>query len=135
MSADLDDAVARSAQIVRQRLQGRALPRTAVLLGSGWGGFAQAVEQPLDLPYAELPAFPALAIGGHALLERLEANPDANASSLAVHGGDGFGRSRCANRFESVCTALIARLVSTDWVLGRATCWVRSCSACSGWRR
>lgn len=66
MRADLDDAVARSAQIVRQRLQGRSLPRMAVLLGSGWGGFAQAIEQPLDTPYAELPAFPALAIGGHA---------------------------------------------------------------------
>ncbi|MBL8343093.1 MAG: purine-nucleoside phosphorylase [Rubrivivax sp.] len=49
----------------RLRAAGRQ-PRVAVLLGSGWGPFAQALEDPITVPYAELPAFPALQVGGHA---------------------------------------------------------------------
>jgi purine-nucleoside phosphorylase len=40
-------------------------PRIAVLLGSGWGAFATRVQEPEVVPYAELPAFPALGVGGH----------------------------------------------------------------------
>jgi len=54
-----------SAAILRQRLGDRR-PHIAVLLGSGWGPFAQCVHEPIHLPYAELPAFPRLGIGGHA---------------------------------------------------------------------
>ena len=60
-----DYPVAASAATLRQRLGARA-PKVAVLLGSGWGPFAQQVQDALDVPYADLPAFPALAIGGHA---------------------------------------------------------------------
>lgn len=59
------DAVAASAATLRQRLGARR-PRVAVLLGSGWGPFAQEVEDAITVPYADLPAFPSLAIGGHA---------------------------------------------------------------------
>lgn len=41
-------------------------PRIAVLLGSGWGPLADAVQDAVSVPYAELPAFPALNVGGHA---------------------------------------------------------------------
>jgi purine-nucleoside phosphorylase len=41
-------------------------PAIAVLLGSGWGPFAEAVEDRLEVPYAALPAFPTLNVGGHA---------------------------------------------------------------------
>ena len=60
-----DDLIEASAATLRQRLGARA-PKIAVLLGSGWGPFAQAVQDAVEVPYAELPAFPALAIGGHA---------------------------------------------------------------------
>lgn len=40
-------------------------PRLAVVLGTGWGGVADAVEDALDIDYAELPAFPVLAVSGH----------------------------------------------------------------------
>jgi purine-nucleoside phosphorylase len=59
------DAVSASAALLRARLGARR-PRVAVLLGSGWGPFADALQDTVDVPYAELPAFPALAIGGHA---------------------------------------------------------------------
>lgn len=62
-NADLAAAVEASAA----RLLGTGRrPRIAVVLGSGWGPFAQALAEPLALPYAELPAFPALGVGGHA---------------------------------------------------------------------
>jgi len=40
-------------------------PTIAVLLGSGWGPFADAVQDPLAIAYGELPAFPVLQVGGH----------------------------------------------------------------------
>jgi len=62
MNADLITA---SAATLRLRLGARA-PKVAVLLGSGWGPFAQQVQAAVTVPYADLPAFPRLAIGGHA---------------------------------------------------------------------
>ncbi len=60
-----NDRVDTSVATLRHHLGARQ-PRVAVLLGSGWGPFAQQVQDAVDVPYAELPAFPALAIGGHA---------------------------------------------------------------------
>jgi purine-nucleoside phosphorylase len=80
--SDLDPASAAaidaSVNRLRARCAGRALPAVAVLLGSGWGGAAALVEDAVEVPYAELPAFPALAVGGHAgvlHLGRLGAHP------------------------------------------------------------
>lgn len=65
------DPVAASADALRQRLGTRA-PKIAVLLGSGWGPFAQQLQDVVDVPYADLPAFPALGQGvsGHVGLLR-----------------------------------------------------------------
>ncbi len=63
MTQDAD--VLASVERVRADIGERA-PRIAVLLGSGWGGVADAVHDAVHIPYAELPAFPALAISGHA---------------------------------------------------------------------
>jgi purine-nucleoside phosphorylase len=65
-----DDTIAASVQAVRSRMGARA-PRLAVLLGSGWSGVLDAVDDALDIPYADLPAFPVLGISGHAGLMRL----------------------------------------------------------------
>jgi purine-nucleoside phosphorylase len=62
---NLPEAITTSADLLRGRL-GERRPRIAVLLGSGWGPFADAVTDAVTVPYAELPAFPRLAIGGHA---------------------------------------------------------------------
>ena len=59
----MDEAVAASVQ--RLVATGRQ-PRIAVLLGSGWGGFADLVADAVDLPYTELPAFPRPGVAGHA---------------------------------------------------------------------
>jgi purine-nucleoside phosphorylase len=49
----------------------RPAPRVALLLGSGWGAAAEAVQDAVDVDYAQLPAFPELAVGGHAGRVRL----------------------------------------------------------------
>ena len=68
MNAILDDAIERSAG--RLRASGIA-PKVAVLLGTGWGPAAERVHGAIDIAYRELPAFPSLAVGGHAGLVRL----------------------------------------------------------------
>jgi purine-nucleoside phosphorylase len=46
-------------------LQGRA-PKTAIILGSALGSVVDAVQDPLIIPYTELPGFPVPKISGHA---------------------------------------------------------------------
>ena len=66
---NLPEAITTSADLLRARL-GKRRPRIAVLLGSGWGPFAEQVTDAVAVPYAELPAFPRLGngqgVGGHA---------------------------------------------------------------------
>ena len=62
-AADLADPIAASAATLRAT--GRA-PRIAVVLGSGWSGLTGWVEDTVEVPYAELPAFPRPTVGGHA---------------------------------------------------------------------
>jgi purine-nucleoside phosphorylase len=65
----MNDPIVPTVQVLQQRL-GPRRPQIAVLLGSGWGPFAEIVQDAVDMPYAELPAFPTLAVGGHAGLLR-----------------------------------------------------------------
>ena len=46
-------------------LKGHA-PKTAIILGSSLGAVADAVENPLIIPYTDLPGFPVPKISGHA---------------------------------------------------------------------
>ncbi len=65
----IPDPIQTSADVLRQRL-GNRMPRIAVVLGSGWGPFVQQLADAVEIPYAELPAFPVLDSGagvtGHA---------------------------------------------------------------------
>ncbi len=64
---DLDPATARgetAAAVVAERARGRR-PRLGIVLGSGLGGLADGLEDPLAIPYADLPGFPAPGIAGH----------------------------------------------------------------------
>jgi purine-nucleoside phosphorylase len=54
----------------RLRTSGSA-PQIAIVLGTGWGPVAERVQDAVDIPYAELPAFPVLGVGGHAGQVRL----------------------------------------------------------------
>ena len=54
-----------AAAAIAKRL-GRLKPRVALVLGSGLGGLADAIESPVRMPYAEIPGFPASKVAGHA---------------------------------------------------------------------
>lgn len=51
--------------LVIERLEGLA-PQTALILGSGLGGLAAAVENAVRIPYAQLAGFPHSGVSGHA---------------------------------------------------------------------
>jgi len=61
MSTDVDKAAA----VIAERGDG-AQPSIGIVLGSGLGGFADAVETPVVIPYADLPGFPEPGVSGHA---------------------------------------------------------------------
>ena len=60
MNADLAEAV--SAIRARSSLE----PTVGVVLGSGLGGFADAIEAPVEIPYEEIPGWPRSTAVGHA---------------------------------------------------------------------
>ena len=67
MSAGPDTRVAAieaATTAVRARLGGVA-PRVAIVLGSGLGQLADALSQPVRIPYGEIPGFPAPGVAGH----------------------------------------------------------------------
>jgi xanthosine phosphorylase len=77
-------------------------PRLAVVAGSGLGGLADAVIDPVVIPYADLPGFPQPTVSGHAgrlLLGTLAGLPAAVMQGRA-HGyeGGGFGAMATAIR-------------------------------------
>ena len=51
--------------ILVERLNG-LMPRVAIVLGSGLGSLVEEVSDPIRVPYAELPGFPASGVSGHA---------------------------------------------------------------------
>ncbi|HEY6766493.1 MAG TPA: purine-nucleoside phosphorylase [Candidatus Sulfotelmatobacter sp.] len=53
-----------AAQMIFSR--GSLRPRIGLVLGSGLGGFADSLDEPLRIPYADIPAFPRSTAIGHA---------------------------------------------------------------------
>jgi purine-nucleoside phosphorylase len=58
-------AAPRAAESIRARLGERA-PVMALILGSGLGALVDAVDDPVRIPFAEIPGFPGAAVQGHA---------------------------------------------------------------------
>jgi len=48
-----------------RRVAPESRPKVAVVLGSGWGGVAQHVQDLVRVPYAELEGFPRAGVAGH----------------------------------------------------------------------
>ncbi|HEX9069509.1 MAG TPA: purine-nucleoside phosphorylase [Ktedonobacterales bacterium] len=58
------DEMMSAAEMIAQRIPER--PRAAVILGSGLGGVADALSDPVTIPYHEIPGFPIPTVPGHA---------------------------------------------------------------------
>ena len=86
----LDEAVAR----IRQETG--VEPRVGVVLGSGLGGLADAVENPVEIPYGEIPGWPVSTAVGHAgvlVLGKVDGVPIAVMRGRA-HVYEGVGADR-----------------------------------------
>jgi len=59
---------AAAARAAADAIRGRVgvVPRVGIILGSGLGGIAEAIENAVRLPYADVPGFPAATVVGHA---------------------------------------------------------------------
>jgi len=61
-----EDAYQPALSALKKALGERPMPTVAVMLGSGLGGFVEALTEPLILPYSEIPGCPASTVSGHA---------------------------------------------------------------------
>lgn len=59
------EAARAAADAIRDRLGGH-VPAAAIVLGSGLGGLAEAIEPVAVVPFREIPGFPSSAVAGHA---------------------------------------------------------------------
>ena len=64
MTAYGSAAAHEAASMVRERIH--VSPRVGLILGSGLGGIADAIESAVRIPYQEIPGFPSSTILGHA---------------------------------------------------------------------
>jgi xanthosine phosphorylase len=64
MASAIPGDIERAAALIRAQA-GADAPRLAIILGSGLGGIARAIADPITLPYADLPGFPVSRVAGH----------------------------------------------------------------------
>ena len=74
---EVQSSVTQARAILQQARYG-LLPRVGIVLGTGLGGLAEALDTPLALPFDDLPHFPASTVASHTgrfVLGRLEGVP------------------------------------------------------------
>ncbi|MEP7380133.1 MAG: purine-nucleoside phosphorylase [Gemmatimonadota bacterium] len=76
------ETIEAAAALVRARVA--RVPDVAIILGTGLGGLAAAIESPIEIPYAELPDFPLSTVESHA--GRLLCGTLAGKSVVAMQG-------------------------------------------------
>jgi purine-nucleoside phosphorylase len=79
-----------AAAAIRRRIAVK--PRVAVVLGSGLGSFADRVEQPVAIPYTDIPHFPRPTVEGHSgrLVVGTVAGTPVAVMQGRVHGYEGY---------------------------------------------
>jgi len=65
VTISLYDRASEAARYIQAKAKGRT-PRVAVVLGSGLGGVADAVQDGVEIPYSEIPHFVSSTVEGHA---------------------------------------------------------------------
>lgn len=90
MAEGIFEKAEQAAALIRERIP--AAPRVAIVLGSGLGSFAERIEQPVLLPYTDIPYFPHPTVEGHSgrlLVGALAAIPVAVMQGR-VHAYEGY---------------------------------------------
>jgi purine-nucleoside phosphorylase len=62
---NLDETIDRAASVIIEK-SGATSPKVGIVLGSGLGPFADAMENATRIPYGDLPGFPEPGVAGHA---------------------------------------------------------------------
>lgn len=100
---------------IRAKAPGAA-PKVGIILGSGLGAFADALEGPTKIPYSELPNFPLSGVPGHAgrlVLGMLGGEPIV-AMQGRVHYYEGYSPQEVAFPARVLCALGIKALVVTN---------------------
>ena len=84
-----------AALVIRMQLSQKphlGSPEIAVVLGSGLGGFAEALEDTVAIPYAEIPNFPRATAAGHAGQLAIGRTGDLTVAAMQgrVHAYEGY---------------------------------------------
>jgi len=110
----LFDQIQAAADVVRKRTS--LAPKVGIILGSGLGAFADALESKIVIPYAELPDFPISSVPGHA--GRLVVGTMQGAPIVAmqgrVHMYEGYPAWQAAFPARVLCALGIHSLVVTN---------------------
>ncbi len=61
-----NDMIEKGVAAITRAIQGRAFPKTALVLGSGLGPFADKLTDSHDIAYSDIPGFPIPTVHGHA---------------------------------------------------------------------
>jgi len=111
---DLFERVEASVAEVRRRIGFD--PQVAVILGSGLGGFADRFADPVSIPYAELPGFPASSVPGHAgrLVAGTLAGVRVAAMQGRIHAYEGYAPWQVAFPTRVLCRWGAKALVATN---------------------
>ena len=115
MSDDQTGLIDRAAAAVRARL-GAAFPKTAVVLGSGLGGFAEKLSHATSIPYADIPGFPRSTVVGHSgnlMVGEIEGKPLAIMQGR-IHAYEGHPPQAIAAPIRTLRKLGVERLVLTN---------------------
>jgi purine-nucleoside phosphorylase len=82
--ADLFDRIAAATAVIRRALGDRPAPRVGLILGSGLGGFADKLEDPIAVDYGDIPGFHRSNVVGHK--GRLVIGTRGGARAVAMQG-------------------------------------------------
>ncbi|MFQ5347530.1 MAG: purine-nucleoside phosphorylase, partial [Rhodothalassiaceae bacterium] len=91
-------------------------PATALILGSGLGRFAEAMEVAAEIPYADIPGFPVSTVAGHAgrLLIGTAAGLPLAAMQGRMHLYEGYPAARLAIPIRTLRLLGVERLIVTN---------------------
>lgn len=90
---DQKDKVREAVSLIQERIKHQ--PRVAVVLGSGLGAFADSVQEAIEIPYREIPGWPASTAPGHAgkLVSGLFGNTPVLVMQGRLHYYEGYSLS------------------------------------------
>jgi purine-nucleoside phosphorylase len=103
-SSDLVTHLELAGDFIRMRLGDRPVPALAIVLGSGLGRLADEIQDPIFIPYEEVPYFPESTVQGHA--GRMVVGTLDGTSVLAMQGRfhlyEGYGAAQVVFPFRTL---------------------------------